>query len=102
MGKYRKFKVAENGDDLSAGENGDDVLTELDKSIEAEEEKERNPFALYEGEELPDTEKATAEIKAVIDKFVPELSSVMSKWEKYGADETASRDAIIYYISENM
>lgn len=102
MGKYRKFKVAGNGDDLSAGENGDDVLTELDTLIEKEEKEERNPFALYEDEDRPDTEKATQEIKDVIDKLVPELSSVMSKWKEYGAHDSASVDAIIKYIGENL
>lgn len=77
----------------------EDALGELDELIEQEEVGERNPFALYEDEDLPDTEKATTEIKAVIDKLVPELSSVMSKWKEYGAHDSASVDAIVNYIA---
>ena len=94
MGNYRKFK---------ADENNDEILEELDKAIEVEGEQERNPFALFDDEEaFPETEKATQEIKDVIDKLVFELSSIMSKWEEYGAKDTESRDAIAKYIGGNL
>lgn len=93
MGNYRKFK---------ADENNDEILEELDTAIESEEGQERNPFALYEGEEYPETEKVTQEIKDVLDKFTLELAEMRQKWESYGIYDTQSRDAIIEYLKGNL
>ena len=93
MGNYRKFK---------ADGNNDEILEELHESIEIEEKEKRNPFNLYEGEEYPEVEKVTQEIKDVLDKFTLELAEMRQKWESYGIYDTQSRDAIIEYLKGNL
>jgi hypothetical protein len=59
-----------------------------------------NLFSVYQ--DLPRAKQATAEMKAVADKFLAEHKRVAKKFEKEGIADTASRDEIMQYITKRM
>jgi hypothetical protein len=59
-----------------------------------------NIFYVYT--DSPRAKQATAEMKALCDKFAADFRRVSIKYRKEGLDDSASRDAVIKYVNEQL
>ena len=75
-------------------------LQELDNQIAADDELERNPFSLYDTE--PGWQRVSVEIQKVCDRCAIDISNIALKYDKYGAADTASREAIQDYMTNAL
>ncbi len=62
-----------------------------------------NPFEFYSGkEDIEKSKKATKEIKKEWKEFCGKIKGIQTEYIKVGADDTASRDALIEWVKKNI
>lgn len=82
---------------LSLRKEADKYLQELDQQISADDELARNPFSLYDKKGW---EQASDSLRTVCDNAASEIGNIARKYSRYGATDTASREAIQTYVSD--